>query len=136
MFKVSDKLRHRSYMVCNVMNSAELLGDTMTLAYYSSKLITPTTSWKANLYCDLYRGPSFSFFSFPFTHVFTVQCKAPRHSSLYLSYRSSFLCSESRAMLQHTRCLLWLLKQAEHFEDKETRARYLIYSPLQCYKMQ
>ena len=43
----------------------------MTLAYYSSKLITPTTSWKANLYCDLYRGPSFSFFFFslyPYFH--------------------------------------------------------------------
>lgn len=56
--------------------------------------------------CVLWSLPVPYFFFFPFPRVLAIQCKAPpRHPSLHLSYKS-ILCSESKNMVQNTRCLL------------------------------
>lgn len=99
-FKVSHKLKHRLYGLQHNKPCRKLLEDSMTfshLGHYSSKLITPITAWKVNLYCDLYQCPVSFFFPFPMFSQFNV--KHHWDSSLYLSYKLSLLCSESTDML-------------------------------------
>lgn len=104
------------YMTCNMNSKPQ---ETVRQQYDSfspgplfQQIDYPNTAWKEDMYCDLYQCPRFSFF--PLSPFFSHSMQRTTET-LYLSYKLSFLCSESINMFQNTRCLLQLFIQAEFF---------------------